>query len=44
VEISEALAANTLACLRALGFNEAVVNVDGGAIAHRHPICASAQY
>ena len=41
VKISEAFAAITLACLRELGFSEAVVNVDGGAIAHGHPIGAS---
>lgn len=41
VEINEAFAAITLACLRELGFNEAVVNVDGGAIAHGHPIGSS---
>ncbi|RFO96412.1 acetyl-CoA C-acyltransferase [Rhodoferax lacus] len=41
VEINEAFAAITLACLRELGFSEDVVNVEGGAIAHGHPIGAS---
>jgi len=41
VEINEAFAAITLACLRELGFKEDVVNVEGGAIAHGHPIGAS---
>ena len=41
VEINEAFAAIALACLRELGFAEAVVNVEGGAIAHGHPIGAS---
>lgn len=41
VEINEAFAAIALACLRELGFAEDVVNPDGGAIAHGHPIGAS---
>ena len=41
VEINEAFAAIALACLRELGFPEDVVNVEGGAIAHGHPIGAS---
>ncbi len=41
VEINEAFAAITLACLRELGFAEERVNVEGGAIAHGHPIGAS---
>jgi len=41
VEINEAFAAITLACLRELGFAEEVVNVEGGAIAHGHPIGAT---
>lgn len=41
VEINEAFAAITLACLRELGFAEEIVNVEGGAIAHGHPIGAS---
>ena len=36
-----AVAAIALACLREIGFAEDVVNVDGGAIAHSHPIGAS---
>ena len=41
VEINEAFAVITLACLRELGFAEDIVNVEGGAIAHGHPIGAS---
>ena len=41
VEINEAFAAIALACLREIGFAQDVVNVEGGAIAHGHPIGAS---
>jgi acetyl-CoA C-acetyltransferase len=41
IEINEAFAAITLACLRELGFAEDVANVEGGAIAHGHPIGAT---
>ena len=41
IEINEAFAAIALACLRELGLSEDVVNVEGGAIAHGHPIGAS---
>lgn len=41
VEINEAFAVIALACLRELGFAEDIVNVEGGAIAHGHPIGAS---
>lgn len=41
VEINEAFAAIALACLREIGFAEDMVNVEGGAIAHGHPIGAS---
>lgn len=41
VEINEAFAVIALACLRELGFAEEIVNVEGGAIAHGHPIGAS---
>jgi acetyl-CoA C-acetyltransferase len=41
VEINEAFAAIALACLRELGLSEEVVNVEGGAIAHGHPIGAT---
>jgi acetyl-CoA C-acetyltransferase len=34
-------AAQALACMRELGFDEAKVNADGGAIALGHPIGAS---
>ena len=41
VEINEAFAAIALACQRELGLAEEVVNVEGGAIAHGHPIGAT---
>lgn len=41
IEINEAFAAISLAVLRELGLPEDVVNVEGGAIAHGHPIGAS---
>jgi acetyl-CoA C-acetyltransferase len=40
-EINEAFAAVPLAVLRELGLPEDIVNVDGGAIAHGHPIGAT---
>jgi len=41
VEINEAFAAQSLACVRELGLDPARVNPDGGAIALGHPIGAS---
>lgn len=41
VEINEAFAAITLACLRELGLPEDIVNVEGGSIAHGHAIGAT---
>jgi acetyl-CoA C-acetyltransferase len=41
VEINEAFAAIALAVHRELGLPEDIVNVEGGAIAHGHPIGAS---
>ncbi|MGD9881981.1 MAG: acetyl-CoA C-acyltransferase [Reyranella sp.] len=41
VEINEAFAAIAIAVYRELGFAEDVVNVEGGAIAHGHPIGAT---
>ena len=41
VEINEAFAAVPLAVMHELGLAEDVVNVDGGAIAHGHPIGAT---
>jgi acetyl-CoA C-acetyltransferase len=41
VEINEAFAAIALACVRELGLSEDIVNVEGGAIAHGHPIGAT---
>ncbi|HKE38624.1 MAG TPA: thiolase family protein [Casimicrobiaceae bacterium] len=41
VEINEAFAAVPLAVLRELGLPEDIVNIEGGAIAHGHPIGAT---
>ncbi|MFL9824690.1 thiolase family protein [Rhodoplanes sp. SY1] len=41
IEINEAFTAITLAVLRELGLPEDIVNVEGGAIAHGHPIGAT---
>lgn len=41
VEINEAFAAVPIAVIRELGLAEDVVNVEGGAIAHGHPIGAT---
>jgi acetyl-CoA C-acetyltransferase len=41
IEINEAFAAIALAVTRELGLAEDIVNVEGGAIAHGHPIGAS---
>jgi acetyl-CoA C-acetyltransferase len=41
VEINEAFAAIAIACASELGFSEDIVNVEGGAIAHGHPIGAT---
>jgi acetyl-CoA acetyltransferase family protein len=41
VELNEAFASQSLACVRLLGFDEARVNVNGGAIALGHPLGSS---
>jgi len=41
VEINEAFAAIAVALVGELGFPEDIVNVEGGAIAHGHPIGAT---
>ena len=41
IELNEAFAAQSLACIAELGLDEEKVNVDGGAIALGHPIGAS---
>ncbi|OSZ43937.1 acetyl-CoA acetyltransferase [Alcaligenes faecalis] len=41
IEINEAFAAITLACLRELNLAEDIVNVEGGSIAHGHAIGAT---
>lgn len=41
VELNEAFASQSLACIKELGLNEEIVNVNGGAIALGHPLGAS---
>ncbi len=41
VEINEAFASQAVACIRQLGIDEEIVNVNGGAIALGHPLGAS---
>ncbi len=41
IELNEAFAAQSIACIQELGLNEEKVNPDGGAIALGHPIGAS---
>ena len=41
VELNEAFASQSLACIRLLGLDENRVNVNGGAIALGHPISAT---
>jgi acetyl-CoA C-acetyltransferase len=41
VEINEAFAAIAIVLARELGFREEIVNVEGGAVAHGHPIGAT---
>ncbi len=41
VELNEAFAAQSLACIRELGLDPAIVNVHGGAIALGHPLGSS---
>ncbi len=41
VELNEAFASQSLACIRDLGLNQEIVNVNGGAIAIGHPLGCS---
>ncbi len=44
VELNEAFASQSLACIRDLGLDEEIVNADGGAIALGHPLgCSGAR-
>jgi acetyl-CoA C-acetyltransferase len=44
VELNEAFASQSLACVRDLDFNPDIVNVNGGAIALGHPLgCSGAR-
>jgi acetyl-CoA acetyltransferase len=43
-ELNEAFAAQSVACIRELGIDESMVNVNGGAIAMGHPLgCSGAR-
>ncbi len=41
IELNEAFAAQSLACIRDLGLDESTINLEGGAIALGHPLGAS---
>ncbi|SEW44511.1 thiolase family protein [[Clostridium] fimetarium] len=41
IELNEAFASQSIACLRTLNFNRDIVNVNGGAIALGHPLSAT---
>jgi len=41
VELNEAFASQSIACIRDLGLDETIVNIDGGAIALGHPLGAT---
>jgi acetyl-CoA acetyltransferase len=44
VELNEAFAAQSVACVKELGIDPAIVNVNGGAIALGHPLgCSGAR-
>lgn len=44
IELNEAFAAQSIACIRELGINTAILNVNGGAIALGHPLgCSGAR-
>jgi acetyl-CoA acyltransferase len=44
IELNEAFAAQSIACIRDLGLNEEITNVNGGAIALGHPLgCTGAK-
>lgn len=41
VELNEAFAAQSIPCIQQLGFDESIVNIEGGALALGHPLGAS---
>ncbi len=41
IELNEAFAAQSIGCIRELGMNEEIINVNGGAIALGHPVGSS---
>lgn len=44
IELNEAFASQSIACIRELGINEEIINVNGGAIALGHPLgCSGAR-
>ena len=44
IELNEAFASQSLACIDTLGLNEDIVNVNGGAIAFGHPLGCTGAY
>jgi acetyl-CoA acyltransferase len=44
IELNEAFASQALACIRELGLNQEIVNVNGGAIALGHPLGCTGAY
>jgi len=44
IELNEAFASQSIACIKELNLNESIVNVNGGAIALGHPLgCSGAR-
>jgi acetyl-CoA C-acetyltransferase len=41
IELNEAFAAQSIGCIRELGLNQEIINVNGGAIALGHPVGSS---
>lgn len=44
IELNEAFASQSIACIRELGLNKEIINVNGGAIALGHPLGCSGAY
>lgn len=44
IELNEAFAAQSLACIKKLGFNRDILNVNGGALALGHPLGCTGAY
>ena len=44
IELNEAFASQAIACMRELGLNSEIVNVNGGAIALGHPLACTGSF